>query len=182
MKLAFRLTQDIVYVGLGVAIAIIFSKFNAVSELLEILGSVELASFLGGIFFTSLFTIAPASVLLVELASYGDPISVAIFGALGAVVGDMILFVFVRDRLSEDIMTFVRAGFKRVHFHTVHRRMFRWILPLLGAFFIALPFPNEFGIMLLGLSHMKTRYIIPLSFLMNFIGVLLVIAVGNLAR
>lgn len=177
-----HLAQDILYLGLGVAIAVVFARYNAVAYLVEIIGNTAIASFIVGIFFTSLFTVAPAGVLLAELSMYGHPIIVAIFGAMGAVVGDMVLFVFVRDRLSEDIVAFVKAGSKRIHFHHLHRKMFRWLFPLLGAMIIASPLPDELGIMLLGFSNLKARQVVPISFVMNFIGVLLVIAVGNLAR
>ncbi len=177
-----RIAQDIALLGLGIAIAIVFARYDAVRVLVDVVGNTAFASFVVGIFFTSLFTIAPASVLLVELSSVGHPITVAVFGAIGAVVGDMLLFVFVRDRLSNDIMVFVKAGFKKVHFHHLHRKMARWIFPLVGAMIIASPLPDELGIMLLGFSHLKARQVIPISFVMNFIGVLLIIALGNLVQ
>jgi uncharacterized membrane protein YdjX (TVP38/TMEM64 family) len=174
-----HVAEDIILIAVGVVLAIVFAKYNAVGVLIDMLGNTALSSFIVGIFFTSLFTIAPAAVLLVELALVGHPITVAFFGALGAVVGDMILFVFVRDRLSADIMRFVENGFKKFHFDRLHSKMFRWIFPLLGALIIASPLPDELGIMLLGFSHMKARHVIPISFLMNFIGVLLIIAAGQ---
>ena len=120
-----RIAQDIIFVAIGIGLSIIFVRFHAVDLLIDMVGNTMIASFIVGIFFTSLFTIAPAAVLLVDLALVGHPITIALFGALGAVVGDMILFIFVRDRLSEDIISFVKNGFKKIHFHQLHSKMFK---------------------------------------------------------
>ncbi len=175
-----RIAEDIVYISIGIVIAILFAHFNAVGTLISLIGNTALASFIVGIFFTSLFTIAPATVLLVSLSTIGNPVEIAVFGALGAMIGDLILFRFVRDRLSGDIINFVNSGFKKSHFDYIHSKMLRWIFPLLGAVVIASPLPDELGIMLMGFSNMKIQHIIPISFLMNLIGVLLVIAASQI--
>lgn len=46
---------------------------------------------------------------------------------------------------------------------------------MLGAIIIATPFPDEIGISLMGLSHLKRPYIILMCFLLNVIGVLAIV-------
>jgi hypothetical protein len=58
---------------------------------------VIIASFLAGLFFTSFFTTAPAVVALGQIALNNNIAIVSVFGALGAVCGDAINGVSVRD-------------------------------------------------------------------------------------
>jgi len=45
-------------------------------------------------------TVAPATVALVALGGALNPVTIAAIGALGSVIGDLVLFYFVRDRIS----------------------------------------------------------------------------------
>jgi hypothetical protein len=51
----------------------------------------------------------------------------------------------------------------------------KWISPILGALIIASPLPDEFGLALLGLSRTRISILIPVSFIMNFLGVYLLL-------
>jgi hypothetical protein len=176
-----HIVKDVAIILLSILASIIIVQSGFVGWMLGIFESPLLASFIAGIFFTSLLTLAPASIVLAELGTRGAPLEVALFGALGAVVGDMILFIFVKDNISKDIAALLKKGVQHYHLDQLHSKYSRWILPVVGAFIIASPLPDELGIMLMGAARMKTRYIIPVSFVMNFIGVLAVIAVGMIA-
>lgn len=175
-----HLMKDISVIALSIAVGILIIKVGAIQWMLSLFESPLIAAFVAGIFFTSLLTIAPASIVLASLIAYAHPLEVAFAGALGAVVGDLILFYFVKDKISADIAILISRGIKHYHLDKIHSRYARWILPVMGAAVIASPLPDEIGIMLLGAAKMKTRYVIPVSFVMNFIGVLLVIALGEI--
>jgi hypothetical protein len=53
-------------------------------------------------------------------------------------------------------------------------RVFRAVMPFLGALIIASPLPDELGLVFLGISKLKTRYFLPLSFVLNFFGILII--------
>ena len=55
----------------------------------------------------------------------------------------------------------------------------RWFLMGVGALIIALPLPDEIGLVMMGLSRMKARHLIPISFVLNSLGIALV---GLVAR
>jgi hypothetical protein len=67
-------------------------------------GGTYVASFVAGFFFTSMLTAAPATVVFAKLVQVGPLIPVTLIGAAGAVLGDLILFRFLRDRLAEDVV------------------------------------------------------------------------------
>lgn len=137
-----------------------------------------LGSFIAGVFFTSAFTIAPAAAILGVLATKISPVTVALFGAVGAVIGDLIIFTFVKDRFAEDILHLMGPE-KKKFMHLIHMRLFRWLTPFIGALIIASPLPDEFGLLLLGITKTKTKILIPVSFVMNFIGIVLVAMVAG---
>lgn len=173
--------QDIAIVALSIILALVMVKTNLLEGFLASFSGFEsIGSLIAGLFFTSIFTTAPAIVTLGEIAKYGSIINTAFFGAIGAVLGDMIIFQFVRDRLSEHFTELMKheKWWKRVH--TIFKlRYFRWFTFLLGGIILASPFPDELGISLLGMTKMKTRQFVQVSFVFNFIGILII---GFLAK
>lgn len=138
-----------------------------------------IGSFIAGMFFTSLFTTGPAAVALGTIAQENSIFIVAIAGGAGAVIGDLILLRFMKKYLTEELFAlFGRVRPKRLRW-LFHMRIFRWFFTFLGALIIALPLPDEIGLALMGLAHLKVRYLVPLSFALNTAGIFFV---GLVAR
>lgn len=142
---------------------------------LLVFGFVPLEAFIAGIFFTSLLTIAPAGVAFAEMAIVVPPMQLASWGAAGAVVGDLLLFIFVRDVISADLVVLLRGRWSRKLYALFHKSpFFSWAIPVAGALVIASPLPDEVGIAMLGLSKADIRFLVPISFAMNFLGIFLI--------
>lgn len=126
-------------------------------------------------FFTSIFTTTPAIVTLGAIAQSSQSVlPVAIFGGLGALCGDLIIFRFMRDRLGEDITRLIKnSGNGRLR-SIVRLKFFRWLTFFLGALVIASPLPDELGLAMMGFSKIKTSLFIPVSFVFNFLGILVI--------
>jgi len=175
------LMQDISIIAFSIIIALVITKTNLLSGILSATLSLRLlGSFIAGIFFTSIFTTAPAIVTLAEISKSNSLLFTAFFGACGAVLGDLIIFRFIRDRLSEHIMELIehKGSWKRTK-ALFRIRYFRWGTFLFGGLIIASPLPDELGIGILGFSKMKLKTFIPISFLFNFLGIVLI---GIIAR
>jgi len=56
---------------------------------------------------------------------------------------------------------------------------FTWLIPIAGAFIIASPLPDEIGISLMGLSKVKNWHFILITFLLNAIGIFLVVTLAR---
>lgn len=180
-KNGYALLYDIIIIALGIAVAIVLSKIGAIDAVIGVLKDYSiLACFIAGIFFTSTFTIAPASVAIVHLAAEIPLPALAFWGALGAVCGDLVLFYFIRDRFAKDIMSAVKPSTIKHILHSFHFGFLKWLAPVLGALIIASPLPDEFGISLLGMSKVKTSVLIPVSFAMNYLGIYLLSGFANL--
>lgn len=170
-----ELVRDLFFVLIGIAIAGIMSGTGALEWLLTFFGGEIIASFVAGIFFTSIITVAPAAVVLAKIAEHTPYLQVAIFGGLGAMFGDLLIFLFIRDRLSEDIMKAFKPKLLKHIISSFHFGFLKWLAPIVGALFIALPLPNEIGLTLLGVSRINTFLLIPLSFILNAVGILTII-------
>lgn len=166
-KVKNNLVQDAIIIAVSVAVAVILARTDIPVNIW--------GSFIAGVFFTSIFTVAPAAVTLGEIAQANSVLLTALFGALGAVAGDLIIFRFVRDRFSLHLAELMKAEGPGKRFMTLFRlKSFRWLTFLAGGFIIASPLPDELGIALLGFSKLKTSLFIPLSFVFNFLGIYLI--------
>ena len=168
--------QDMAIIVLSIFIAVILVKTKFLIGILTSTKELKLlGSFIAGMFFTSVFTTAPAIATLGEIARTNSAVLVAIFGAMGAVIGDLIIFRFIRDKLSEHLLELAKHQGAGKKFKVLLKlKYFRWLTFLMGGLIIASPFPDELGIGLLGFSKMRTQWFILLSFAFNFIGILLI--------
>lgn len=175
-KRNFDLLQDFAIIAVSVVIAIVLVRTEILTRILTSTKELELlGSFIAGMFFTSIFTTAPAIVTLGEIANANSILLTAILGAAGAVVGDLIIFRFMRDRLSEHLMELVKhQGIGKRFKALIKMKYFRWFTFIAGGLIIASPFPDELGIGILGFSRLKKSWFIPISFIFNFIGILII--------
>ena len=176
-----NLKQDAVSVGVSILIAWFLISSGIIASLLSSSNAGQITqSFVSGVFFTSAFTIAPASVFLVGLADTVPIYIIAFFGALGAMCGDLIMFLFIRDRLANDIRGYFRGKASGRFLNSFHTGFWKWLSPLMGGFIIASPLPDEIGISLLGISRIRLKSLLPISFVSNFIGILVITALATL--
>lgn len=171
-----HLLVDLFIIATSVLAAIFLIKSGIIVQILSAAQYAKyIGSFAAGIFFTSVFTTAPAVAAFVEIAQFNSIVIMALLGGLGAVLGDLIIFHFVKDRFAADVKYLLALrGWRRLDFMIFHRRLFRWISVFLGALVIASPLPDEIGIALLGLSKIKNRNFIFLSYILNTLGILII--------
>ncbi len=166
--------MDLFVIFIFIILAICFSRTGLVKEILSSFGEFEiLSSFLSGLFFTSAFTTAFSIAFFVELSGHVNIFVLALFGALGAVIGDLILFYFIKDRFSEDIMYITGQGDKKIK-RIFRTKLFKIFSPFLAGLIIASPLPDELGIALLGFGKAKTKTFLIFSFTANFLGILFI--------
>ena len=175
------LIEDVAIIALSIEVAILLVKTQALSKILTSTQSLEFfGSFIAGMFFTSVFTTAPAIVTLGEIARANSLWLTAFFGAIGATIGDLVIFKFVKDRFSKHLLELIKkeGGKNRLKF-LLKLKFFKWLTFLIGGLIIASPLPDELGISILGFSKMRQSLFIPFSFISNFIGITII---GIIAR
>lgn len=175
-----RLRVDLFLILVFVILAIYFSRIGLVKEILSSFKNFEiLSSFLSGLFFTSAFTTAFSIAFFVELSGYVNIFVLALFGATGALIGDSVLFYFIKDRFSEDVMYITGQGGGKIR-KIFKTKLFKFFSPFLAGLIIASPLPDELGIALLGFGKAKTKTFLIFSFTANFLGILFISGLSRL--
>jgi hypothetical protein len=167
--------RDICIIGVSVYVAVALEQTGAIDHWIASASDFSiLGSFIAGIFFTSLFTTAPAIVALGELSISNPLLSVALPATLGALIGDLFLFTFVRDSVAQDLRGIARTRFGKALLRIFAHPYLHWFVPFIGALIIASPLPDELGLAMLGLTRARFGFVIPVSIAMNFLGVILI--------
>jgi len=168
-----NLIRDLSIVVLSVAVAIILAKTGTLQDLLTSTKEWEIVgSFIAGVFFVSIFTVAPAAVILIEIAQANSVFLVAFCGGLGALFGDLIIFRFLRDSFSRSLLDLITSKNENKFVSFLKSLKFlRWLWPIIGALIIVSPFPDEIGLLMLGISKVKMYEFAVLAFVLNFIGI-----------
>ncbi len=175
-----HLLKDFSIVLVGILLAIVLVKTGALQQLLVVTqGAVWFASFLAGIFLSSSLTIAIAALALVQLSQHASPFAIAIIGSAGAVVGDVFVFLFIRDTLGGDVAGYMKERKYKKVIRLFHLNSIKWLALIVGVISIALPIPDEFGLTILSLSKVRTMWILPLSFITTFIEILTIISISK---
>lgn len=165
-------------------IAYFLSRYEPFHDfLLQLHGLGYVGAFLAGILFVSTFTVASGAVILLVLSENLSPIEIGIFAGLGAVFGDFVIFRFIKENLVQEV-TEVYSHIDGKHHlqELLHTKYFSWTLPVIGAIIIASPFPDEIGISLMGISKMKTYQFLIISFILNAIGIFLVVSASAIIK
>jgi uncharacterized membrane protein YdjX (TVP38/TMEM64 family) len=165
----------ILVIAITITISLIESGYLD-SFLLEARRIPILGSFVAGFFFTSVFTVSLSSVFLANIAqTYHLPV-VVLMGALGAVISDLVLFLFIKERVVKNVENIVSEA------PSVSRifksEMFRFLDPIIGALFIASPLPDEIGLVILGLAHVSAKRLAIITFVLHSIGIFIVASIG----
>lgn len=173
------LERDLLIILAAIFATVIFVNSGVLDYFLsQIQEQYMIASFIAGIFMTSAFTITPAAIVIVHIASEEvHPMMIALSGGLGGMLGDAALFLFVRDVFAADVETFLKAHkLKRLLQFTKMGR-YRWFAPIIGAIIIISPLPDEFGLTLLGMTKVRLSVVLPLTFVLNAVGIYALIMV-----
>lgn len=170
--------KNLTYLVISIIAAFILFNNQSFRNLLVYFGNFGyLGALIGGMLFVSTFTISIGMVILLFLAEYLNPIEIGLIAGIGAVMSDLIIFRFIRSQgFIEEIKHFFNYfGGDKIS-HLLHTKYFSWTLPVIGALIIASPLPDELGVSLMGISKMKIEKFILLSFILNSIGIFLVVS------
>jgi len=137
-----------------------------------------IGAFIAGVFFVSIFTIAPAAVLLFDVARSLNPLYVAITAGAGTVLGDYLIFKFLKESVFDELGSLFSSKMRNSISKLFSTPYFAWLIPIFGAVVIASPLPDEAGVCLLGLSKIKTWQFLILAFALNSIGIMAIIFIA----
>lgn len=166
------------YKNIGLLIASVIAfwlllRTPALADLfLSIGGLGYIGAFIAGLLSVSVFTLAPAAVILFDIAVVLDPLYVALVAAAGAALGDYLVLRAVSSSLFDELEPLFKLFGGSLLRAFTRSPYFQWLLPFIGAFIIAMPaLPDEFGVSILGLAKLPRWRFLLIAFLLNAVGI-----------
>ncbi|MEM5766437.1 MAG: hypothetical protein QW423_02285 [Candidatus Aenigmatarchaeota archaeon] len=168
------------FLGLSTFIAI-FSLTNAfVRETLKSYLS-ELGyfgAFFAGIFFPYGLTAPLAASVFIFISNTINPFIASILGAFGAVIGDYLIFRFIKNHLVKEIDDLTdKSGIKLKEIRRSGK--FKKIVPVIAGFIIASPLPDEIATVLFGMAEFETKKFLYFTYFLHLFGILSLILLGR---
>jgi len=137
-------------------------------SLIESVGNFGMIGILiAGVLYAYAFTVAPAAALLIFFANNYNPILVSFLAAIGAMIGNLVIFNFFKKGLPDELENLI----KKTKINKLKRSKFKWLVPGIGGLIISSPLPDEMGVSLLGMAKFSTNKFMILSFILQFIGI-----------
>jgi len=164
----------------GLGILYYFADSHIVQNTISRVGELGyIGAFVVGVFFVSTFTVIPAMYVLYAIADKLNPLEVAVFAGLGALLGDYLIFRFLKDKVFDELKPIFLALGGNYLIRIFRTPYFAWFAPLVGAAIIASPLPDEAGVGILGLSKLKNWQFMLLSFLLNATGIFIIVTLSR---
>lgn len=138
-------------------------------------------TFVAGILFTYGFTSAPATAIFLILAEHQNIYIASLIGGLGALVGDLFIFSFIRGSFIDEIRKLSRE--KIIKYFNGNSPSFvkEYFLPVVAGFIIASPLPDEIAIAMLAASRIiSTKIFVVISYLLNTAGIFALLYLGKI--
>lgn len=175
--------KNLTMMVVGIIFAFLFGTQPAFSPLVALVGGLGIVgAIIAGMLFVSTFTVATGAVILGLLLPNMGILQLTLFAGLGALLGDLIIFKFVRGGLIGEVLPIYKKLGGSHLYKMLHTKMFSWTLPILGALIIMSPLPDELGVSLMGLSKISTFKFAMISLSLNTLGILFFISFVLLAR
>jgi hypothetical protein len=131
-----------------------------------------LAIFFAGFMYSSVLTVAPATIAIVKLAEAGVPLPLlAVVGGAGAMLADLTLFRLLKVSFVDHLLAGLQRaphGYLAMLFQI---KLFRYVLVLIGAIIIATPIPDEVGLALMGMGTAPWFAVAIIGFVFNSLGI-----------
>lgn len=176
MKIIKKYQSLLLFIG-GFLIAYLLFNISLIKDFFLGLGNFGyIGALLGGLMFAYSLTVGIGVAILFTLAKSMSPLTLSLVAGFGAMLGDLLVFNLVRKKLKTKISKFYNLLDKKSFLRKIlDNKKFNWILPLFGLLIIASPFPDELGVALVGESKMEESHFKLIAFLMNAIGIYILI-------
>ncbi|MEM4773134.1 MAG: hypothetical protein QW648_03970 [Nanoarchaeales archaeon] len=196
-KLEWRY-KNLILLLISIIFGIFLIKSKVIDNFAKEVGNLSyLGIFICGIFYAFSLSVAPSIAIFYSFGKVLNPFIIASIGALGSVIGDYLIFRFVKVNLKEEIKLiwedinnkfyfkdsiFYRIfpfsnlifsfRFKLMMNKVYSSKIYNFLIKILAIIIIASPLPDEFGVTLLGLTNQETKSFILISYFCNFFGIL----------
>jgi uncharacterized membrane protein YdjX (TVP38/TMEM64 family) len=171
--------------GLTIIIAIYIFQFLATDAIFheKIAGFGYAGTLLSGMFYAFGFTAAPATAVLLVQAKSQEVLYASIVAGLGALISDILIFLFVRYSIFDELKKLKKEQFMQNVIQTekeIFGKTYKLISPIFAGFLIASPLPTEIGVgMLANFKKISTKQFIMIAYLLHTAGIFIILSIGT---
>jgi hypothetical protein len=182
MRFLFRYPNIIVFV-LGLIFSLILYYTGGFAVFFDFLGSLKhFGLFFLGVCYSFSASAGFSSIAFIAIGNETNPLVVSFLGGVGAMVGDLLIFRFVKVGMMNELRFIAEKRLSQTDLVKI-RNFFgsgltRFFGMFIGFLLIASPFPDELGVIILAFSGMRARRSAPVFFFLNAIGIYLLALVG----
>lgn len=175
--------KGLTIIAISILLTFLLARNDYLNQTILGISSIPIVgAFVAGILYVSASTAPFGVFLLLGLSKTLSAPEIAITAGIGGAVADFVIFRFFRDDILVEIKPiYNKFGGQRIT-RLMQHKLLRWSLPLIGAFIIASPFPDEIGVSLMGLSKIKSYQFVLLSLTLDVIGVFLLVTAFSLIK
>lgn len=138
-------------------------------------------TFVAGMLFTYGFTAAPATAIFLILSQHQNIYIASMIGGLGALIGDLFIFSFIRQSFIDEIRKLSREKIVQYFNGKSPSIIKKYLLPVVAGFIIASPLPDEIGVTMLAASRViSTKVFSVISYLLNTAGIFALLYLGKI--
>lgn len=142
-----------------------------------------LGTFFAGMFYAYGFTAAPATAVLLVLAKEQSLLTAVLLGGLGALISDLLIFLFVRFSFLDEIEELEHEKLVR-SINKEGKKLFghyyRHIFPTFAGFLIASPLPTEIGVsMMASLKKLSVKKFLVIAYILHSLGIFVILLIGK---
>ncbi len=168
--------QSFFYVIFSIILTFVLVQIPFYHTLIAAFGTYGyIGALIAGMLFVSVFTAAPAVLLLLTLAETHAILPLAIIAGLGAVFGDYIIMSVLTKHANDSIGSMAEQDGIMKTVKLLRHSKYRFFLTILGAIIVASPLPDELGLALMGLANIKRSWFLWLTFILNTVGIYLLL-------
>ena len=183
MKLLFKFKyHKTILIILAIALSyFIFTNDYISGYLYQIGGFSYFGAFIAGILFAFGFT-APLSAGFFLAYNPSNIFLGAIIGGFGAVISDLLIFIFMRSYLKDELISIEHQKevyrIRKLISRNFGHKLKTYLVYAFAGILIASPLPDEVAFLILaGVPHIKVRFLAKLVFVLHTLGILLLLSI-----
>jgi len=176
--------RNIIFIIISIIIAVYILTSPLIKSYIKTLGVYSyFGSLILGFFFAFGFTAAPATAALLLLAEGRNILIAGLIGGFGALLSDIIIFLFIRHSFADEIEQLKAEKMIKI-LEDIGRKVFgplyNYFLPTFVGFIIASPLPSEIGVALIATSKkISIKKFMLIAYLLHTLGIFIILLIGN---
>jgi hypothetical protein len=137
-------------------------------------------TFLAGLLYPYALTSAAGTGILLILGKEQNFLLAGVIAGIGALVSDIILFLFVTHSFSDEVQKLSKETVVRTINRLIPDSIRVYLLATFAGLLIASPFPTEIGILLMtSIKNISFKKFISIIFILHVSAILIILLIGN---